>query len=394
MHISIIGAALSANKGAASMLRAAVEGLLRADTATQVTILTTYPNADRRLARDLGDRVQVVGLTPRTLVGLTVPALVTAGIQCLTGRGRGILRRHPAARAILDSDAVLDLAGVSFVDGRGIPILGYNTLMTGLPLLLGRPVVKGSQALGPFRRPDTRLAARLILPRVHTVCARGAMTAAHLDELGLTNVRRAADLAFLLDHEEAPNAWPRPTVGLVPSEVVKGFFTRNDQDYNEFIAELVAGVRDRGYDVRLIPHAIRPDRPASRMNDAPLAAELAALCDAPMREGDPSPSELRTEIARCDIVVTSRFHAMVSALATSTPVMVIGWSHKYREVLAQFGQDDAALDYRGLDSKTALAHFDRIAGDDTREETLRAHLPAVRDQAAVTLRAVMAAGTR
>ncbi len=48
-------------------------------------------------------------------------------------------------------------------------------------------------------------------------------------------------------------------------------------------------------------------------------------------------AELRRLVRVCDVVGVSRFHAMVGALAESVPVAVMGWSHKYAEVMDSFG---------------------------------------------------------
>ena len=54
-------------------------------------------------------------------------------------------------------------------------------------------------------------------------------------------------------------------------------------------------------------------------------------------------------------IVTSRFHAMISALVERTPLLVVGWSHKYGEVLAQFGLVDAAMLRANRTPKPAVA---------------------------------------
>ena len=82
------------------------------------------------------------------------------------------LARTPGLRPLLDADVVVDVAGISFVDGRGLPIVGYNVLMTALPLLVGTPVVKASQAVGPFRlagQPLGRPGGAAEGPRVRAV---------------------------------------------------------------------------------------------------------------------------------------------------------------------------------------------------------------------------------
>ena len=91
---------------------------------------------------------------------------------------------------------------------------------------------------------------------------------------------------------------------------------------------------------------------------------------------------LRYLISQCHVFVASRFHAMVSSLATVVPTLVIGWSHKYREVLDMFGQADLAVAHqdcteaRFRDMLTGLLdQREQVAGEIARA------LPAVRAKA-------------
>src|SRR5829696_4658649 len=154
-RVATVGASSSANKGAASMLQAVIDELPGRIGPCHFAVLSTYPDDDRR----------------------EPPHLPTGG---------------PGA----------DSAGISFVDSRGVATLGYNVLVTGIPLLLGRPVVKCAQALGPFDSPLNRVAARRVLGACAAVCPRGDRTEDHVAQLGLaarTRVVPAADAAFLME---------------------------------------------------------------------------------------------------------------------------------------------------------------------------------------------------
>jgi coenzyme F420 hydrogenase subunit beta len=90
------------------------------------------------------------------------------------------------------------------------------------------------------------------------------------------------------------------------------------------------------------------------------------------------PTVLRALIDRCDVLATSRFHAMISALATTTPVLVVGWSHKYAEVLREFGLEDWVVDFAAADGAglaKRIAELQRAAPDVRRQIT--EGLPAV-----------------
>lgn len=342
-------------------------------------ILTTYPDADAPKVPE-GAPARVVGLQPLRLALVETPVAVLA---CLARSLRLPLVwvRSRACRSMLDADVVVDVAGISFVDGRGVPITIYNALMTGLSLLLGTPTVKAAQALGPFETQPNRFLARLVLPKLAMICARGARTREHLDSLGLTNVTDVADLAFSLDEAgELPGDVVRALDGagkyivLMPSAVVKGLFQAQGGNYVEAVASLARQLRrDTRLSVVIAPHSYRAGKEEGRMNDGPVCREVASTCaDDPGIIGldaDLSAGELRLLVANSEVLVTSRFHAMISGLATCTPTVVVGWSHKYREVLDDFGLAEFALDSKELSDpavivglvRRALAEADSLA---------------------------------
>ncbi|MEY4366136.1 MAG: hypothetical protein RLZZ305_1480 [Actinomycetota bacterium] len=397
MRVAIVGAALSANKGAAAMLESVIARQPEVSGPCEFVILTTYPAADLPLV-PAGSGASVVGLQPLRLALVELPVAALALVARLVRLPLGWVRTR-ACRAILRSDVVVDVAGISFVDGRGLPITVYNALMTGLPLLLGVPTVKAAQALGPFRTQPNRLLARLVLPRLAAVCARGARTRGHLDELGLRNVTDVADLAFSLDEAAslpatvdgalAPvrDGW----VTVMPSSVVRGLVQRDgdaDQpDYVESMAGLVRDIRRRtGLAVVIAPHSYRAGQPEGRMNDGPVCREIAAKCaddpfvvlvDADLRAG-----ELRRLVADSRLLVTSRFHAMISGLATCIPTVVVGWSHKYREVLDDFGLARLGMDSAALARPGEVADLvcSVLAEASAVSAAMEAGLPAVRER--------------
>lgn len=359
-------------------------------------ILTTYPEADAPKVPP-GSNARVVGLQPLRLALLEIPVAFLALVARSLHLPLGWVRTR-ACRSILDSSVVVDVAGISFVDGRGIPITIYNSLMTGLSLLLGVPTVKAAQALGPFKTQPNRFLAKLVLPRLAAVCARGARTREHLDTLHLSNVTNVADLAFSLDEAGSlPESVSRAIAPLggkfivvMPSSVVRGLFESSGGDYVSAVAELIRGIREAsGLGVVVAPHSYRVGHAEGRMNDGPVCQEVAARCAAdPMVVGideDLSAGELRHLIGLGEVLVTSRFHAMISGLSTCTPTVVVGWSHKYREVLDDFG-----LARYGMDSSTLSNPIEIVeqvqqcrANGPIIEMQIREALPAVKERSAL-----------
>ena len=391
VRIAIIGAALSANKGAAAMVESVMARLPNEMGECHFDILTTYPEADSsRLP--VGADASIVGLQPLRL------ALVEFPIACLVLVMRKLRLplfwvRSRGCRSMLDSVVVVDVAGISFADGRGFAIVVYNALMTGVPLMLGAPVVKAAQALGPFQTLPNKWVAPLVLRRVRTVCARGARTREHLDSLGGINAIDVADLAFSLEEAAsfpasvatALDALDKDFIVVMPSAVVRGIYESTGGNYVSAMSALVADIRHKtGCSVVIAPHSYRAGLPEGRMNDGPVCREVAEACSSDSQvlglDFDLTAGELRHLVAHSSILVTSRFHAMISGLATSTPTVVVGWSHKYKEVLDDFGLSSLGLDSSALNAPSGIADIvaEVLASKDDISRQISEALPAVK----------------
>ena len=361
----------------------------------EFSLLTTYPGDDKKHVRP-GMPVQVVGFEPLRVALVEFPiAILAAAARLLRLPLRWV--RSRACRAMLNSDVVVDVAGISFADGRGVPITVYNSLMTGIPLLLGVPTVKAAQALGSFNTQPNKLLAQIVLPRLSAICARGARTREHLNSLKLSNVTDVADLAFSL--EESASLPPlvqaqmpsngEPFIVVMPSAVVKGLYEATGANYVEAMATLVQAIRATSQlPVVIVPHSYRVGQGEGRMNDGPVCREVTAACANDSQvigiDADLTAGELRRIVSLSKVLVTSRFHAMISGLATSTPTVVVGWSHKYREVLDDFGLADFGMD------SAELSHPERIVQKvqfalqncDGISSQIEKALPAVREKSA------------
>jgi polysaccharide pyruvyl transferase WcaK-like protein len=51
-------------------------------------------------------------------------------------------------------------------------------------------------------------------------------------------------------------------------------------------------------------------------------------------------------LSHCAMVIGSRFHVLVLGLSASVPVVALGWSHKYEELLADFGLAAFVLEHQ------------------------------------------------
>jgi polysaccharide pyruvyl transferase WcaK-like protein len=88
--------------------------------------------------------------------------------------------------------------------------------------------------------------------------------------------------------------------------------------------------------------------------DDPLHREIAERLRAPVTWLRPGPYELLTAVAGARLVVASRFHAGVSAVATGRPAVLLGYAPKVRALATDVGRGVRLLDH-GTTAMGALA---------------------------------------
>lgn len=390
-RITIIGSALSGNKGAAAMLESAVQTLGDRLGDVEFTLLSMYPREDA--AQNHYDNLEVVSATPRQL-GVTINVLALAYRVLPFLRGT-IRRRSKAIGALVESSVLLDQGGITFTDGREKFLL-YNVASILPALNTKTPVFKCAQAVGPFTNPVNRWASRIFLPKVKTLVTRGRITHEFAEGLGLTNLHAGADYAFSLEmagteaeevarHIDLSFFDDGDVVGVCPSVVLQKKVDATGGDYAGQIIGFIEQLQAQGRKVLLVPHSVRTGTDKTHNNDLPLCRDihqrLRVSNNVLFVDRELSSQQLRYLIGRCDLFVASRFHAMVSSLAMAVPTLVIGWSHKYREVLEMFGLEEWAFGHDQLTPEHLAERFEALeeAKDDVQAK-LDAHLPEVKQR--------------
>ena len=401
VSIAIIGATITGNRGAEAMAETVLAKVRERFPDAILHLYSYYPTEDRAALRD--SSVQVYSSTPASLVAMHFPASLLGWALRKCGFKEPPAFLPSSIKALWNADCLVDLAGVSFIDGRE-KFLPFNILTIWPAMLLDVPVVKFSQALGGFARPLNRMSAKLFLSRCQRVFARGDRTEAHLRALGLNgNVDRANDVAFLFDTGHALAATPAIAddevaidslkerrdlvVGVCPSAVIR---QKVSWDYVGMMARLVEDETAAGRGVVLFPNAVR-ERAGERLrnNDLPVIREIMrrlsskAAAHVVAIDGDIDAAGIKRLIAKLDAAIVSRFHAMVGALSLGVPTLVIGWSHKYLEVMALFDQEGRVFDYANAPYETLRVEIDKLIHDlGPTRDTLLSRLPAVCDGAA------------
>lgn len=393
-RVCILGLTVTGNRGAESMLLSILHNMRDRVGECQFDLVSVYAKKDS--AQPLPKGLRIVDGSPLLLMLVIFPLCVVCSPFRKLTFVQNILRKFEILRSYLDADIILDSGGVAFIDGRGFPLLVYNTALAITPALLGKPVVKLAQALGPFKECTNRTLAKLTLGQMGFVVARGRITGEHLAELGLNNYEVCADTAFTmpLSNESCAHAdsilektgvfsHGTRVIGISPSVVVDDYCRAKNIDYASTLARFIDHFVAKGFSVVILPHSVRPDSQKRMNNDVIIGREIMPKLSHPERvahiEQELAADVLRHIIGRMDFYVASRFHSMVSALSMKVPTLLIGWSHKYQEVMEMFDMAEWAMGYEQVSERALIEKFEQLM---LRESEIRqkfeSHLESVR----------------
>lgn len=415
--VAITAASYSGNKGAAAMLQSSISQLKeRYGDSLQIRLMSVYPSEDRLQCPHAF--VTIIPAQPQKVLCLVFPCAVLYRMFRWCAPLRAVLLNNEMLKTYLHTDLVIDEAGISFSDSRGFLLNTYSFACAAIPMLMGVPVVKYSQAMGPFANAYNRLLAKLALPEMKLVTARGRMTDTYLRSIGVRRQERVyADGAFTMP--DAPAVEKRVQkicetngfshmAALSVSSVVERKCRKAGIDYCAIMAEFAVYLNRRGYQVFLLANAARMHVKKTHNNDLPACDMVAGIYHklqnrennrrtgpgSGMKEQGQADSargliwepremdaeEIRAWIGRCEFLVTSRFHAMVFALSKNVPVLLVGWSHKYQEVMEQFGLSEFAADYSDLSLEKLQNRFEIfLEQQEAIRERICKNLPAVKE---------------
>ena len=259
-----------------------------------------------------------------------------------------LLRRYEEA------DVVINIGGFSLSDKQSLQgnILYCIEIM--LCRLMKKPFASFPQDMGPFRTPLRRFLVKRYLPKAKVIFVRSEKSKKYLDEIGIKNVHVSPDLAFnfqpsnntrvdkIMSDCEIPK---KPFICIIPNMRV---YERNNE-YIDSLSHLVDFICDTfKINVLLLPHEFKHDKKDDRFVIEKIIDNIKHKDRVFQITREYPACDLKGIISKADILISSRFHGAIAGLSTCVPTMVIGWAHKYRELMASVGQEEFALDYQNI----------------------------------------------
>ncbi len=258
---------------------------------------------------------------------------------------------------------VIDISGYAYGDHWGVQKARNRA---GAYLRAGLPLYMLPQAFGPFE--DTKLSNEMlrIVTDARRISARDAESLAHLEALGVGRaLPRFPDITFSLDVSDRPVAMPeQPFSALVLNRKSIGAGI-DEAGLLSLYAEAAKILKANRLPPIIVLHEPQADRIISEQLAEIAGLEIVCLDDA---------RDIKALVGSAELVVTGRFHGLVNGLSAAVPSFAVSWSHKYQELLGEFGCPDHVL---SDDAPAFLARVEALAADPAARTALSSRLVAV-----------------
>ena len=260
-------------------------------------------------------------------------------------------------------DALIDISGYAFGDHWGPGPMKRFIALSDFYKKRNKPVIMLPQMMGPFDRDETRGLFRKLAGNCTLMYAR--------DDVSLEAAKKTApDANFQLCpditicSQEPTGATPATSssnrVCIVPNIRMtdSGTSPWPVEEYVNFLAAVAKQVLAKDHTPVMVLHD-------ALGRDGDLAKSVAEKLDGNIKMfSEPDPKKLKTYISESKFLIGSRFHSLVAALSSGVPVIAIGWAHKYKQLLSDYGQERFNL-VGANDSKSCFEMVDELVNDET-----------------------------
>lgn len=206
----------------------------------------------------------------------------------------------------------------------------------------GRRLIMLPQAFGPFTNEASRKSMDFIYKQANLIFAREQQSYDYLKEVysNMEKVEIAPDFTCLLSPEEKPTVLlpEKGYVLIIPnSRMMDKTDKKTSDSYLNFLVQVIDFLLKRGESVYLLNHEGTDDEELCYIlsekfnNQLPILTRLSGM-------------EIKSIIRRSKLLMSARYHGVVSGLTQGVPTLCTSWSHKYGELLQEHGCSNNILD--------------------------------------------------
>jgi polysaccharide pyruvyl transferase WcaK-like protein len=245
---------------------------------------------------------------------------------------------------VREVDVVLDASGFGYSDQWGPRGAEDLVKKMGHASRSGQRLIILPQAMGPFESRDVATASRKVFARAELVCARDRQSLLAVKSLGSTrNLVQFPDFTLgVRPKRDDEIVLPAGFAAIVPNHQMLDK-TAKGEAYIVFLKRAIRVCSESGITPVFVLHDSYRDRRVIELADEQGSLRVVSHRD---------PRVLKGVLGDATLVISSRFHALVSALCQGVPCIGAGWSHKYEELFNDF--DTRELLIRNIDNLSHL----------------------------------------
>ncbi|SEL94839.1 Coenzyme F420-reducing hydrogenase, beta subunit [Syntrophus gentianae] len=237
-------------------------------------------------------------------------------------------------------DVILDVSGYAYGDAFGEHKTILMAKQTAEWKNQGKKVILLPQALGPFSSQRIRDALKRLVDNADLIFARDPVSYAYVNDVvaAPANVKIAPDFTNLVSGA-APKNWNagEHRVCIIPSHQMTDKTSKTEGTrYIPFLLQCLEQLAAKGITPFLLIHGGKKDLPAARQLQEAASRTIEIL-------SEQDPLKIKGILGQCDLVIASRFHALVSSLSQGVLCIGAGWSHKYETLFADYGCPELLL---------------------------------------------------
>lgn len=269
--------------------------------------------------------------------------------------------------AYRESDVVIDMSGISYVgDGfRGLfeGIISFTHFYYAQKTK--KTFIRFIQSFGPFKDFKVNIFAKKEFKQAKHIFARGFDAAQNCRKFVYNNeiVQDYPDIAILLTQES--DVWYEKFLNKYniegnnyiicsPSAVINNNKSKvgctGDKYFDAFLQIIIYFLKNNKK-VVLLPHSTSDflessDKEICKKMIEKIRNKNMDISNLILIEEELNPMQAKKIISKAEFCIVSRYHALVAALSSSSPVISLGWNIKYNDILRYYNSLDCSIDVR------------------------------------------------
>ncbi|MBD2038533.1 polysaccharide pyruvyl transferase family protein [Leptolyngbya sp. FACHB-321] len=245
-------------------------------------------------------------------------------------------------------NAVLDASGFAYSDQWGAKKSAVMADLAKRMSKQGKKVILLPQAFGPFDEPEVKSNFLQVLENSHLIFARDPISYKCLVDLGgsSSHIKMAPDFTNLVKGR-VPDYFERDKkrACIIPNVRMIDKNSANVADsYLQFLEICTELLVEAELNPFILVHDFADEELALQLQEK-FGGSLEVIIEQ-------NPLNLKGILGNCYVVVSSRFHGLISALSQGVPCLATGWSHKYRMLFEDYASPECLV--YSLDSREEI----------------------------------------